>query len=56
MRKFILVCPLGYLLLIQKINKKMNSIFEHSAFDLAREVVKHIKRQLKKSQEAFENS
>ena len=45
----------GYLLYIQKINKKMDPIFEHLVFDSARGKVKHIMRQLKKPQEPLEN-
>ena len=34
----------------------MDPIFEHPVFDLAREIVKRVIRQLEKPQEAFENS
>ena len=34
----------------------MDPIFEHPVFDLAREKVKHIMRQIEKSQEVLENT
>ena len=55
MRKFVLACPLGYLLFIQKVKRKMNPIFEHPVFDSAREKVKRFIRQLEKPKETFEN-
>ena len=39
-----------------KVKRKMGPIFEHPIFDSAREKVKRVIRQLKKSQEALENS
>ena len=40
----------------KKVERKMDTIFEHPAFDSAREKMKRFIRQLGKSQEALENS
>ena len=40
----------------EKVNKKMNPIFEHPVSDSVREKIKRVMRQLEKSREAFENS
>ena len=39
-----------------KVKRKMDPIFEHPVFDLSKEKIKRVIRQLKKPQETFENS
>ena len=50
---FISACPCFILSKTEKINKKMDPIFEHPVFNSAREKLKRFIIQLKKSQEAL---
>ena len=51
-----LFCPCFILRAQEKnVERKMDPNFQHPVFDLAREKVKHVIRQLEKPPEAFEN-
>ena len=57
---FVTFCDVSFMFILRvqrkRVETNMDPIFEHPVFDSAREKMKRFIRQLKKSQETFENS